>query len=186
MKAKNALRLAILLVVLGVMVTGWYFDVHTRVDIDAVRAWLVELGPLGGLGFVVTVALVQPLHISIHAFLLAAAAVWDPLEAMVWSWLGCMACALTSFFFGRFMAREWVQENLPEKFRRYEDRLERHTFKTVLVLRLLFFTTPMLQFFYGAVRLRFWPWLAATAIGFVPTVVVVVLLSDQVIAWMEL
>lgn len=186
MSAKNAVRVGILVAVVALMATGWFFDVHQRVDIDLVRTTLVDLGPLGGLGFIVAVSLLQPLHLSVHAFLLAAALVWEPAEAMIYGWLACMGCALTSFVFGRFMARDWVQANLPAKFRRYEDALELNTFKTVLILRLLFFTTPMLQFFYGAVKLRFWPWLAATGIGFVPYVVIMVLLSDQVIAWLEL
>lgn len=185
MTAKNALRIALLLAVVGLITAGWWFEVHERVDIELVRAWLHDLGPLGGLGFVVAVSLLQPLHLSVHAFLLAAALVWEPAEAMFWGWLACMGCSLTSFVFGRFMARDWVQANLPEKFRKYEDQLERNTFRTVLILRLLFFTTPMLQFFYGAVRLRFSHYLAASAIGFLPYVVGMVLLSDQVIAWME-
>ena len=127
----------------------------------------------------------QPLHISIYVFLLAASLVWPPVEAIIYGWLATIGCALTSFAFGRFMAREWVEAHVPEKFKKYQDRLERHTFKTVLVLRLVFFTTPMLQFMYGAVRLRFWPWLAATCIGNLPTVIVVVLLGWKITAWLE-
>ena len=185
MSAKNWLRLLLLLVVGGLFVAGWYFDVEDRIDVDLVRDTLEGFGPLGGLVFVLAVSILQPLHISIHVFLLAASVVWDPAEAILYGWLATLGSGLTSFAFGRFMARDWVQANLPEKFRKYEAKLERNTFKTVLVLRLIFFTTPMLQFFYGAVKLRFWPWFAATAIGNLPTVVVVVLLGWKITAWLE-
>lgn len=185
MSWKNWLRVALILVVAGLFAAGWYFDIEDRIDVDLVRDTLQGFGPFGGLVFIAVVAVLQPLHISVHMFLLAASLVWPPAEAILYGWLATIASGLTSFVFGRFMAREWVEKNIPERFRKYQDRLEKNTFKTVLLLRLIFFTTPMLQFMYGAVRLRFWPWFAATCIGNLPTVVVVILLGWKITAWLE-
>lgn len=185
MSAKNWLRVALLLLVVGLFAAGWYFDVEDHISVELVRETLLGFGPFGGLVFIAAVSVLQPLHISVHVFLLSASLVWPPVEAILYGWLGTLGAGLTSFAFGRFMARDWVEKNIPDKFRKYQDRLERNTFKTVLILRLIFFTTPMLQFFYGAVRLRFWPWFAATAIGNLPTVIVVVLAGWKITAWLE-
>ena len=183
-KAKNVLRLLLLVVVLLAVVVAWQTGLYEKLTVESVRNWLLEAGPWGGVLFILAVSVLQPMHLSMHAFLLAASQVWPPLEAMLYSFLGLMGAALTSFFFARFMAAEWVQARIPEKLKPYEERLEKETFKTVLILRLLFFTTPMVQFSYGVLRLRFWPWMAAMALGSLPYVVIEILLGNQLQQWL--
>ncbi len=185
MKAKNALRLILGLVTVAFVIGLWQSGVYETLTVDSVRQWLLDAGPWGGLLFVVAVSLLQPMHLSMHAFLLAASQVWPPAEAMLYSFLGLMGAALTSYAFARFMAAEWVQARIPEKLKPYEARLEEKTFSTVLILRLLFFTTPMVQFSYGVLKLRFWPWLAAMALGSLPYVIVEILLGSQLKALLE-
>ncbi len=184
MKAKNILRLVLALLVLVAVLTAWQTGLYEKLSVESVRRWLLDAGPWGGVLFVLAVSVLQPMHLSMHAFILAASQVWPPLEAMLYCFLGLMGAALSSFGFARFMAAEWVQARIPDKLKPYEARLEDKTFTTVLILRLLFFTTPMVQFSYGVLKLRFWPWMAAMALGSLPYVVIEVLLGSQLQAWL--
>lgn len=173
-----------LAVVVVATVGLWASGTAQEMDAEVIRTWLLAAGIWGGLLYIVAVAVIQPLHVSIYIWLVGASLVWDPPTAMLLGWLGCMGAALTSFVFGRWVGQEWFDDKLPKRFRRYNERLETHTFQTVLILRLIFFTTPVVQYAYGASKVRFWPWLAAMGLGAVPYVVGTVWVGESITAWL--
>lgn len=114
-----------------------------------------------------------------------AVLVWSPPLAFMLSWIGAIGTGLTSYGLGRFIVRDWVQQKLPSRLKRYDERLEKHSFRIVLLLRLLFFTTPSVQLMLGVSRVRFIPFLLATALGYVPIPLIFTLFGASGIAWIE-
>lgn len=184
MDRPRLLRVLLVLLLLAGPLYLWATGSLDDLSVEFVRQRLLEAGWWGGVGFLGTMATLQPLGVSVYIFLLAATLTWSAPIAIALGWTGTLLSAAISFGFARFVARDWVQKRVPDRFRRYEQRFVDHGFRTVLVLRLIFFTTPSLQLAMGASRLRFAPYMAASALGNLPTVVVAVLLGEEIAAWL--
>ena len=135
--------------------------------------------------FVGLYAVLQALFVSSHIFIIAANAVWPPELAIIYSWIGAMGSGLISFVFARFIARDWVQARLPDKIKKYDSKLESSGFLTVLVLRIFLFTSPPLQLGLGVSRVKFLPFLAGTALGNLPSIVLASFAFSNIIQWLQ-
>ena len=142
------------------------------------RAWLQQAGAWGGVLFISVYCVLQPLGVRSLFFLLTAPMVWDPATAFALSWAGTVAASIAAFGFARFVARGWVQRRLPPGILRLDERLASRGLRTVLLLRLLFYTAPTLQFALGVSRVRLGPFVAGTILGVVPFTVLMTVLGD--------
>ena len=177
-------RLALVLVAIGVGVWLYASGASAGIDPAKMRAWLQQAGAWGGVVFVSTYGVLQPLGVRSLFFLLIAPMVWEPATAFVLSWAGTVAASIAAFAFARFVARGWVQRRLPPGIRRLDERLALRGLRTVLLLRLLFYTAPTLQFALGVSRVRLGPFLAGTVLGVVPFTALMTLLGVQINAWL--
>ena len=76
-----------------------------------------------------------------------------------------------SFLVGRFLLRGWVESiaSESEEFRAIDNAVQREGFKIVLLLRLSpIFPFALSNYLYGLTAVDFWPYLAATLLGFAP------------------
>lgn len=177
-------RLALVLLAIGVGVWLYGSGTHAATDPAKIRAWLQHAGAWGGALFISAYCVLQPLGVRSLFFLLTAPLVWEPAAAFALSWTGAVAASFVAFGFARFVARGWVQRRLPSGIRRLDERLMSRGLRTVLLLRLFFYTTPALQFALGVSRVRLGPFLAGTILGVVPFTVLMTLLGVQINAWL--
>lgn len=177
-------RVAIVLIVIGVVVWLYVSGTYAAIDAEKMRGWLQDAGASGAVLFVLAYCVLQPLGVRSVFFLLSAPLVWEPVTAFVLSWVGTMAASIAAFAFARFVGRAWVQRRLPHGIRRLNDRLVTRGFRTVLLLRLIFYTAPTLQFALGVSRVRAGPFLLGTMLGVVPFTALMTLLGAQVNAWL--
>lgn len=177
-------RLALAMVVIGVL--SWFYasGTYAAIDPEKMRAWLQDAGAWGGVVFVLAYCVLQPLGVRSVFFLLSAPMVWQPLTAFVLSWAGTLAASLAAFGFARFVGRSWVQRRLPPGIRRLDDRLATRGLRTVLLLRLLFYTAPTLQFALGVSRVRAGAFLTGTLLGVVPFTALMTLLGARINAYL--
>jgi len=178
-------RVLVLLVAAAAVTWLYASGAHQALDPSRLRTWLQEAGAYGGVLFVASYSFLQPLGVRSIFFLLSAPLVWDPVTAFALSLLGTVAACVLAFGFARFAAHDWVQGRLPRGVRRLDDRLVSHGFRTVLLLRLLFYTAPTLQYGLGVSRVRAWPFLAGTVLGVVPFTAVATLVGVEVDAWLR-
>jgi hypothetical protein len=104
-------------------------------DPERVRQALVDLGPWGYLAFLAVYVVLQPLGIPGMVFVVAAALIWPWPIAFALSMVGSLAASVVGFPFARFVARDWVAERVPARFRCYDEALAKRAFATVFVLR---------------------------------------------------
>lgn len=104
--------------------------------------------------------------------------VWPLSEAFALSWLGAVGAGCVGFFFARVLAREWVDANLPERFRRFDDRLATRGLVTVIVVRLVFFLAPPAHWVLGLSKVRVTAFVLGSFIGFAPGILALVLFGD--------
>jgi uncharacterized membrane protein YdjX (TVP38/TMEM64 family) len=141
---------------------------------------LVELGPWGYVAFVAAYAALQPFGVPGTIFVMAAPLIWPWPVAFALSMTGTMAASVVGFSFARFVAREWLESRLPERFRSYQSALEHRGFSTVFLLRLVFWMPPMLHAFFGVSKVGFRTHFWGSIAGYVPPLLLVSYFGEQV------
>lgn len=131
-----------------------------------VKQTLVELGPWGYVAFVAAYAALQPFGVPGTVFIFAAPLIWPWPIAFALSMAGTMAASIVGFSFARFVARDWVAERVPARFRAYDEALAKRGFATVVTLRFLFWMPPMLHAFFGVSKVPFWTHVWGSAVGY--------------------
>ncbi|MGA0333648.1 MAG: TVP38/TMEM64 family protein [Kiritimatiellia bacterium] len=119
-------------------------------------------------GFVLLMILAGGLGCPPVLFVMPAAALWSVPLAFVYSMIGGLGASLLGFCLTRYGLRERVAPRIPAKIRRFESRLETHAFSTVLVMRLLFYLFPPLNWMLGLSEISLRTYLAATFLGMLP------------------
>jgi uncharacterized membrane protein YdjX (TVP38/TMEM64 family) len=94
--------------------------------------------------------------------------------------LAANASAMIAYGVGRLLGRPLADDadSADESLaRRWSSRMRTHSFETVLVMRLLFLPYDLVNYLAGLLRLRWVPFLLATALGSLPGTVSFVLLG---------
>ncbi|MEL6348158.1 MAG: VTT domain-containing protein [Myxococcota bacterium] len=168
------------------LVWAWTSGAFASLDVEQLRRMVAAAGGWGPALFVVCFGLLQPFGVSAHLFILAAAVIWPPGVAVGMSWAGAMLAAMVAFVLSRYIARDLIEGLVPERLRKWDNALEKRGFITVLGLRLIFFTTFVVQLMFGLTRVRWRDYLAATAIGNLPVIVLEVVFADAILRWLGL
>jgi uncharacterized membrane protein YdjX (TVP38/TMEM64 family) len=137
---------------------------------------------MGGWGFVVFVVaytVLQPFGVPGTVFIVAAPLIWPWPTAFALSMLGTMCASVVGFSFARFVARDWIAARIPERFRKYDDALATRAFRTVVVLRLIFWMPQVLHSFLGVSKVRFWTHFWGSLLGYVPPLLLVSYLGSD-------
>ena len=143
------------LVVAGVLIAQRVGLLHAFSQPGELAKQLYAWGPLGYLAFIVAYTLLQPFGVPGTVFIMAAPLIWPWPVAFALSMTGTMCASMVGFSFARFVARDWVAQRIPARFRRYDEALEARAFATVFTLRLLFWMPPLLHAFFGVSKVRF-------------------------------
>jgi uncharacterized membrane protein YdjX (TVP38/TMEM64 family) len=151
---------------LGTLYLSGFFELIT--DPDRARAALEDFGIWAPILYVVAFALLEPFFVPGLAFMIPGGFVFSFSELFVLSWLGSIGAGIVGFSFARFVGREFVESRLPDRLRRYDERLATHGLRTVILVRVMLFLAPPAHWLLGLSQVRFAPFVLGTAIGFVP------------------
>jgi uncharacterized membrane protein YdjX (TVP38/TMEM64 family) len=97
----------------------------------------------------------QPFGVPGTVFVVAAPLIWPWPVAFALSMIGTLSASMVGFSFARFVARDWVAQRIPARFRAYDEALAQRAFLTVFTLRFIFWMPPLLHAFFGVSRVRF-------------------------------
>lgn len=173
-------RVALLLftaLVLG-LASAWGAGWFEGLDRERVTGLIRAAGPWGPVAFVVAFALLEPFGAPGVLFAVPASWVWPLPEAFALSWLGSVGAGGVGFFFARTIGRDWVEAHLPDRFRRFDERLATRGLVTVVVVRLVFFLAPPAHWVLGLSPVRVTPFVLGTFIGFAPGIFALVLFGE--------
>lgn len=169
--------------VAALALAGWWLDVARYLEPARLRALVASSGPLGPLVFIAAFAAGVFLHLPGMALVALGGLIFEAPQAFLYGWAAIVVSTATTFLLVRWFFREAFQGTLASRFqflRRLDDRLVARGFVTVLVLRLLFFLSPPLNFALGATRVRFAAYLGGTALGVVPGVGLGIAFADGI------
>lgn len=172
------------LLIFSTAVVGLYASgLHEKIDAQRLQAWVRGAGAWGGVAFVVAYAVLQPLGVRSLLFLVTAPLLWSPAIAFCLSWFGAIAASMVGFFTARFVARDWAQHRAPARIRKLDAKLAEDGFRTVTLLRLIFYTTPALQLGLGISRVPVRSFVLGTIVGVLPFTLIMTLLGAELSAF---
>ena len=149
-----------------------------------VKRSLLRLGPWGYVAYLAAYALLQPFGVPGTIFVWAAPLIWPWPVAFALSMTGTMAASVIGFTFARFVARDWVASKLPERFRRYDEALEKRGFATVALLRFIFWMPPLLHAFFGVSNVRFSTHFWGSLAGYLLPLLLVSYFGERLFDWL--
>jgi len=131
-------------------------------------ATIREFGALGVILYILLMAVLGGVGLPPVVFMVPAAAVWSPAWLLPMNLAGGFLACQSGFWLSRHFLHDTLSARIPEKVLQYEHRLETHGFSTVLVLRLLFFLFPPINWMLGIsdISERHFRW--GTLIGMLP------------------
>lgn len=170
----------VLVALVGVgMVWAWSSGRLASLDVDSLRILVASSGPWGPLAFVLAFALLQPVGVTAHLFIVAAGVVWPVPEALVWSQIGLLAGTTVSYGVGRALAPEALRARMPARVLAWEERLRSGGLLAVVGVRVVFFSFFAVSALMGAMRVPFRTYTLGTWLGCLPVAVGEVFLAHE-------
>lgn len=174
-------KVAIVLLVATMLFLAYRNGFFARVsDPQSFSRAIVAMGIWGYVGFIVAYTCLQPFGVPGTVFIVAAPLIWPWPVAFALSMMGTMGASVVGFSFARFLARDWVSARIPARFRKYDEALEQHAFRTVVTLRLILWMPQVLHGFLGVSKVPFWTHFWGSFLGYIPPLFVVSYFTSEV------
>lgn len=159
-----------------------HLDASGESVVDSVQRFVDAVGDAWwGVAAFVAIYLVRPLLLVPATVLtVAAGLVFGPVVGVAVVVVAANASALVAYGVGWSLGRAPGDGDVDGLVGRWAARLRRSSFETVLVMRLLFLPYDLVNYASGILRVRWLPFLVATAIGSLPGTVSFVLLGASV------
>jgi uncharacterized membrane protein YdjX (TVP38/TMEM64 family) len=148
------------------------------------RGLVDSYGAWGPAAFVAVSAAGVLFHLPELVFVALGSALFGPARGIAYGWTASVLGASASFLLARYVLQDVVQRSLVGRapwLARLDERLARHGFSTVLVLRVLLCMAPPLNWALALTRVRFRHYLAASALGVLPGIGLAVYSADRVV-----
>ncbi len=140
-------------------------------------AWVSD-NPLAPLAYIV-IYMIRPLTLFSSVLLtLAGGFLFGPLWGVFYTVIGANLSATVAFFVGRYFGQGVLESETSDGFvQRYARRMRENSFETVLIMRFIFLPYDLVNYLAGFLRISYWPFLLATALGSIPGTIAFVLLG---------
>ncbi len=162
-------------VLLGIFVVSGIFIVLRILKVDFsqtsqedIKQWVESLGILGPVVYIV-VYIIRPFILLPAAIYSASAGVIWGLKGFIYVQIGANLSAIGEFLIARYLARQAIESKLKGKIAKLDQRIEKHGFLTVLLVRLVPNVAWDIQnLSLGLTKVKFRDYFLATLIGIMP------------------
>jgi uncharacterized membrane protein YdjX (TVP38/TMEM64 family) len=165
----RAIKIGVGLALIAGLVAAWSL-LPVAAWIEAFRTWVQQLGLLGHVVFVVAYVIATVALAPASALTLAAGVAFG-LAGFPTVIIGATLGAGAAFLVGRHVARDWVERQMAGSpiFKAIDKAIESEGWKIVGLMRL----SPLVPFnlqnyFFGATKVGFWPYLITSFFGIMP------------------
>ena len=123
-----------------------------------------------------TVSLLPPIGI----ISLSAGFIFGPLQGIIALMLGGLIGTTATFFIGRYLGREWIENIIKGKAKELLDKLDHNGFQVILIIRLIpLIPWEVVNYASGLSKIKYIDFISATLIGIFPMVLIQTFFSDQ-------
>ena len=176
-------------IVVGLCLAGallWIYvtrDFSQYMNIDALRMLIDSYSPYGPLVFIGLCIAGVFLHLPEIILIALGGLLFGTVRGFIYGWIGVIAGSTGTFLCVRYLMRDAFQKSLEGRFHRlqaFDERLAEHGFLTVLLLRLVLFVAPPLNWAIGLTRVQFRPYIAGSALGVLPGIAIACYFADSI------
>ncbi len=137
---------------------------------------VLEQPLIGGLLYVAVYALRPLTLVPATVLTLLGGFAFGPVLGVVLTVIAANLSAAVGYGAGRLIGGDLLADPGAEGFAaRWAERMRARSFEAVFVMRLIFIPYDIVSFLAGILRIRFWPFILATALGSLPATVAIVL-----------
>lgn len=167
----------------GVVVGGYYLYANannlTLADSLQLLVNLMTASLLGPVFYMAIYALRPLLFFPATILTLLGGFLFGPI-GILWTIIGSNASALVAYTVGRYFGQGILDgEEETTVIQKYTQRMRQNSFETVLIMRLLFLPYDLVNYAAGFLKIRWQPFILATAIGSIPGTISFVLLGSS-------
>jgi uncharacterized membrane protein YdjX (TVP38/TMEM64 family) len=169
---RNGQKIAALLFWAGlVALYQWYAASNGLSPLQVVQQMLdfMKNGVWGVLIYVVLYA-VRPLILFPSTILtMAGGFVFGPMLGVLYTIIASNISSTIAYFVGRFFGEGMLQDDGSDGWvQRYARRMRENSFETVMVMRFIFLPYDAVSYLAGFLKIRYWAFILATALGSIP------------------
>jgi uncharacterized membrane protein YdjX (TVP38/TMEM64 family) len=163
--------IALLFWVLLIAGYQWYANVHQLSPLQVVQQLLdfMTNGLWGPIVYIVLYA-IRPLILFPSTVLtLAGGFVYGPILGVLYTVIASNISATIAYFIGHFFGEGMLKDDGSDNLiQRYARRMRENSFETVMIMRFIFLPYDAVSYLAGFLRIRYWPFILATALGSIP------------------
>ena len=159
------------------------YDFSKYTNIDELRALIDSFGAYGPFVFIGLCIAGVFLHLPEIILIALGGLLFGVVEGFIYGWIGVIAGATGTFLCVRYILRDFFQKSLESRFHRlqaFDERLAEQGFLTVLLLRLILFVAPPLNWAIGLTRVKFYQYIAGSALGVIPGIAITCYFADSI------
>lgn len=167
-KRKSIIKALIFLAFIFIAVAVFRFSPASEFfSIATLKGFITSAGIWGPIVFIGIYAVGVCLFFPATILTAAGAVLFGTLYGFIYNELGAMIGASISFFIGRYLGRDFVASLIGDRLKKYDDKIEKNGFATVLYLRLVFFPFVPMNFGMGLTKVRFTDFFWGTLCGII-------------------
>ena len=170
--------------ILGCLLAVYFTPLGDAIDFDSIPRWrerLAQAGPWAPLIFVFAGGALVGAGAPRMLYGILGGAVFGFWAGSLWANLGGLFGSMGGFLVARYLGREWVHLRWGHRFEGLETRMRRQGFVIILLVRLCPISNNFLtNCLAGVSPIRWWSFLLASALGFIPTSVILVMMGAGV------
>jgi uncharacterized membrane protein YdjX (TVP38/TMEM64 family) len=165
--------------VVAVKTTG----VSRYLEQQTLTTLIQSYGSVAPLLYVCVYALAPAFFVPGLPFTILGGILFGPLWGVVYAIVGSTAGACVAFLVSRYLARDWVEQQLSNpRWRRLDEGVEKHGWKVVAFTRLIpLFPFNMLNYAFGLTKIGFRPYAMATFLCMLPACIAFIVFSSSLL-----
>lgn len=167
--AQKLLALVFWAVLIGIY--QWYAKTNHLSPLQVVQQLLdfMTNGFWGPIIYIILYA-IRPLILFPSTVLtLAGGFVYGPVLGVVYTVIASNISSTIAYFVGHFFGEDMLKDDGSDGLiQRYARRMRENSFETVMIMRFIFLPYDAVSYLAGFLRIKYWPFILATALGSVP------------------
>jgi uncharacterized membrane protein YdjX (TVP38/TMEM64 family) len=170
--------LALVLLLTAIVVVGKVTGFSEQLQTDRIRLWVESMGPAGILLFLALYAVGVILHVPGMVFVAAAIFLYGRVVGGGVALLGGVLAVTASFLLVRGVGGTAFAEIDRPLMKRLLVQLDRQPLGAIILLRMIFWMLPPLNYALALTRVRFRDYLVGSTLGLIPPIAIAALFFD--------
>ena len=146
-------------------------DLSWMQNVEEAQKYFAALGPWAPVPFLALFVVGALIHAPEILTVALGGIIFGNVMGFVYGWIGALLSGATCFLIGRYVFRDAFRKALIERFsalEKLDKHFEHHGIRTVMLLRLVLFLAPPMNWAVSATRVRFIDYLIGSAVGVIP------------------